>query len=174
MTSSIRIQTLKWPDREHWSFEVRRLGEDEFGTWVHAPSSTEVRRGSEEPFALGAGFVGLIPMDEWWIVEFYPDHPEITVYVNIGTPPEWDGSRLTQVDLDLDVVRRLDGTVEIIDEDEFEEHRITLGYPDELIVRAREAADKVERLMKDGVEPFGRAAEEWLSRVDPASMRRQV
>lgn len=79
-----------------------------------------VRR-QEESFTAKAGFVGLVPEDEWWVAEFSPNHPTLTVYVNIGTPPEWTGSRVTQIDLDLDVIRRRNGTVMVLDEDEFEE-----------------------------------------------------
>lgn len=35
------------------------------------------------------------------------------------------------VDLDLDVVRRFDGSAEILDEDEFAEHQVRYGYPPE-------------------------------------------
>jgi hypothetical protein len=131
-----------------------------------------MRRGSGEWVALQSGFVGVVPTDEWWIVEFYPDHPEITVYVNIGTRPEWDGSRLTQVDLDLDVVNRLDGSVEIIDEDEFEKHRVALDYPCELVVGAMDASQRAVDLMRNSVEPFDTASKEWIAKVDPESLRR--
>lgn len=61
--------------------------------------------------------------------QFYPTHPEVSVYIDIATPPEWDGSRLTFIDLDLDVIRRLNGSVEIIDQDDFEENRTAYDYP---------------------------------------------
>lgn len=172
MTDLVHIDQRKWPDRRHYQYEVRMLGRDRYGTWVHAPAGTVVRRGDDASFRWEAGGIGLIPEDEWWIAEFFTDHPVITLYVNIGTPPEWEGSRLTQIDLDLDVVRRLDGSVEIIDEDEFEDHRVRLGYPAELIRGARDAADRAARLVRAEVEPFFVASDKWLSQVNAESLRR--
>ena len=37
------------------------------------------------------------------------------------------------VDLDLDVVLTRDGDLLLDDEDEFDQHRVTLGYPDDLV-----------------------------------------
>jgi hypothetical protein len=165
MAELIHVETTKFPDRPHWRFDVLALGQDEFGTWVQAPTGTHIQRGSEQPFALTSGFVGLIPGDDWWMVEFYPDHPTITMYVNIGTPPKWNDTTVTQIDLDLDVVRRLDDRVEIIDQDEFEENRATHGYPDELVEGAIEAANRAVALAQAGVAPFDEVAARWIERA---------
>lgn len=163
MSKSLRFETTKWPDSPHWQLEVRWLGEDQFGTWVHAPLGTIIQRGSEPPFSLEHEFIGLIPDDEWWVVEFYPGHPSLSVYVNIGTPPVVGEGRISQVDLDLDVIRLVDGSVKIIDEDEFEDHRMRLDYPPDLVDGARSAAERAAQLMREGSEPFGTASEGWLA-----------
>ena len=49
------------------------------------------------------------------------------------TPAEWDGHMLRAVDLDLDVVRGFNGTVIVDDEDEFAEHQVAYGYPEDVI-----------------------------------------
>ncbi|HZD22773.1 MAG TPA: DUF402 domain-containing protein [Acidimicrobiia bacterium] len=162
MADRIHVEMTKWPDSPHWTFDANRLGEDQYGTWLHVPADTKVRRGPDGPFHFSSGFVGLVPATDWWVVEYYPDHPTLAIYVNVGTPPELDDGRLTQVDLDLDVIRRLDGTVEIIDVDEFDKHRVALGYPDELVDAARDAAERAKRMLQEGIEPFGDAPESWL------------
>lgn len=168
----IHIDMRKWPDREHSQIEASRLGGDEYGTWIYAKPGTLLTRG-QESLNLEFGFVGLAPDDEWWVVEFWLGHPEVDLYVNIGTPPVWNGSRLTQIDLDLDVIRRLDGRVEVIDIDEFEEHQVEYGYPEELVVGAREAADRAVEMIQDSAEPFASVFERWVAKVDPANMRRR-
>ena len=161
----------KWPDLLHWQFDARLLGEDEHGVWVHAPSDTIVKRGDEPSRPLGVGFVGLVPRDEWWVVEFYTDHPWHTVYVNIGTPPVWDGDQLSQIDLDLDVVRTLDDTVVVLDEDEFAEHQLRYSYPPHIIASARAATDAAVDRVQRREEPFGSAVRSWIAGVDPATLR---
>ncbi|MCP3995241.1 MAG: DUF402 domain-containing protein [bacterium] len=140
-----------------------RLGEDEHGVWLYAPADTIAQRGHEPPRQIEAGFVLLVPEDEWWIAEFYWDHPWHSVYINIGTPPVCDGDRVSQVDLDLDVARLLDGSVKVLDEDEFLEHQVRYEYPVELIATTREVTERAVRLVAERVEPFGNASVRWMN-----------
>ncbi len=151
----------KWRNRPHWQFAMRRLGADEHGTWLAVPTGTPARRGRRAQ-AVEHGFVMLVPIGAWWTVEFYRTHPSWELYVNIGTPCEWRFGSVRQVDLDLDVVRGLDGSVEVLDEDEFADHQVRFGYPIELIAAARSATDVVVRLVSQRREPFGAAARRWL------------
>jgi protein associated with RNAse G/E len=155
----------KWPDRRHWQFEMRRLGEDAHGAWFFVPVGATVRRGDEPSRALRHGIAMLVPRDTWWTVEFYWDHPEWSLYVNIGTPCESYDDRVRQVDLDLDVVRTRDGRVQTLDEDEFELHQGLYAYPPDLIRSARKAADEVAILVNGAIEPFGHAADPWIEQV---------
>lgn len=138
------------------------LGEDEYGTWFAVPSGTRVRRGQEVAFDLPDGFVMLAPPDTWWSAEFYVSHPELEVYVNIGTPAEVAHDSVRQVDLDLDVVRTLGGEVKTLDEDEFTEHQVELAYPEELIDGARRAESDVVGMLRRRTEPFDSASRPWL------------
>lgn len=65
---------------------------------------------------------------------------------------------MTQVDPDLDVVRWRDRRVEIIDVEEFDEHRGRFGYPEELITEAMDAAERAVHMVRKRVEPFGETA----------------
>jgi uncharacterized protein len=162
MRDVVHVDERKWPDTLHWQFDARRLGEDEHGAWLHVPPSTVARRGAEPARRLEHGFVMCVPPEAWWVIEFYWDHPIHEVYVNIGTPPRRTGGRVRQVDLDLDVVRHLDGSVELLDEDEFLAHRAQLGYPADLVAGARAAADHAVDLLRRGAEPFGGVACDWI------------
>lgn len=144
---------------------MRRIGDDEHGRWLSVPAGTRIQRGDEPERRLANGFVMLVPLTASWEAEFYWDHPDHSIYVNIGTQCEWSAGAVRQVDLDLDVVRRVDGRVETLDEDEFELHQVLYGYPDELIAAARRTADQVALMLERRAEPFGYAAERWISQV---------
>jgi protein associated with RNAse G/E len=61
------------------------------------------------------------------------------------------------VDLDLDVIRvRATGSVEVVDEDEFAEHQVRYGYPEDVVRRAREVADRLAATLNH-TEPFAGA-----------------
>jgi hypothetical protein len=164
-TVSVHWDGRKWPDRLHWQFEMLRLGEDAHGSWLYVPAGSAVKRGDEPERRLANGFVSLVPPDSWWEAEFYWDHPVQLVYVNIGTPCELSAGGIRQVDLDLDVIRTIDGRVETLDEDEFAHHQVLYQYPTDLIAAARRSADEVARMLAEHAEPFGHAAERWINQA---------
>ncbi|MEX0785637.1 MAG: DUF402 domain-containing protein [Dehalococcoidia bacterium] len=75
-------------------------------------------------------------------------------YCNVTTPAEFDGENLHYVDLDLDVRVFPDGDPELLDEDEFLENSARMGYPPEVVDRARRAVDEILELVHIGGEPF--------------------
>jgi hypothetical protein len=151
---------------------VAWLGEDEHGIWVGAGPGLTLRRPAVE-VTLGYPSVQLFPPGQPWVAAFNggppPDPlawPE--VYIDMTTPAQWsaDGGAVTMVDLDLDVVRRWDGSVEVLDEDEFAAHQLALAYPPELVRLAeRSCADRVAAL-RAGIEPFASVYLGWLARVE--------
>jgi uncharacterized protein len=86
--------------------------------------------------------------------------------VDMTTPPVWEGSTLTAVDLDLDVVRGNSGRVWVDDEDEFADHRVRFGYPDEVARLAMDSCDRVRAAMLAGAAPYDGATHlPWLERL---------
>jgi uncharacterized protein len=84
----------------------------------------------------------------------------------------WEGTVLRAIDLDLDVVRGLDGRVWVDDEDEFAEHRDELGYPDDIVARAEASAERVTTAVASRRAPFdGTTHHAWLDRFAAAAGR---
>ncbi len=158
----------KWGDRPHWAFDARWLGSDEHGDWVGLPTGTEFDRPGAH-FVSRSDQVGLTaPPDaaedeRWWAATFHAPGGSVRTYVDMVTPPVWDGRTLRMVDLDLDVVLGLDGRVWVDDEDEFARHRIELGYPSEVVQAARRSCDRVEAAMTAGHPPYDGSHERWLA-----------
>src|SRR5262249_47002626 len=76
------------------------------------------------------------------------------LYCNVAMPLVISSNTLQYVDLDLDVRFYPDGTHEILDEDEFEQHTAKFGYPDEVRDQALRAVDDILALAKLHDEPF--------------------
>ena len=91
--------------------------------------------------------------------------PTTSVYVDVTTQAVWDGPLVTMVDLDLDVIRSRDGDLLLDDEDEFDEHRVTLGYPADVVALARRTAEELMTAAAAGHEPFGPTGSRWLARL---------
>ncbi len=105
--------------------------------------------------------------DRWYNVEHNhqvlvrPDgRLSTSSYANVSTPAIFDGDTVRWVDLDLDVTVR-GGLVELVDEDEFDEHRARMAYPKAVVTRAREAASELLRLATLATPPFDRESHIW-------------
>jgi hypothetical protein len=157
---TVQVRYTKHDRRLHWHFDAERLGADTYGTWLLVPPGSTYRRGTDEPRVEEHGFVLLIPDGGWWSAYFnaVPRGTSATsVYVDINSPAEWDGDVVTMIDLDLDVVRRADGAVALLDEDELADHRVEFAYPDRLVDTIRATAASVFGAIERGDEPFGSA-----------------
>ena len=75
-------------------------------------------------------------------------------YANVAMPARFDGATIRWVDLDIDIRCHLDGSLEVLDEDEFAQHRVELGYSDEVVERALAARDEMLQLARAGAFPF--------------------
>ncbi|MFI5493233.1 DUF402 domain-containing protein [Actinoplanes sp. NPDC051859] len=161
----VRVVYTKFDGSAHRDYPARRLTEDDLGIWVGVTRGTaSVYHG--QPSVEQIPFVLLIPHRAWWTGMFNPPPRTSEVYCDIATPARWEGDTVHIVDLDLDVSRRRDsGLIELRDEDEFEEHRVQFGYPDEVVTEARAAARRLVVALGDGTEPFASAYRKWLSTV---------
>lgn len=143
------------------------LGTDDHGTWLGGPAGTTIQRGREPAKQWPSPFVQLVAAGRWWTMFFNGDYSDdYRIYVDVITPAVWKhASRVEMVDLDLDVVLHHDGTVELLDEDEFLAHADLFSYPDALIDRARVTAAELMIEVTARSEPFGATGERWLALV---------
>jgi uncharacterized protein len=160
----------KWPDRPHWRFPAHILDRDEHGTWLVTEPPTPFT--GPKTGVWTHRFVTLVPEDEWWLASFYDTLTDselaFEIYVDISTPARWlTPQHVQSVDLDLDVIHFPDGRTLIDDEDEFIEHQKLYGYPDDIITRARDTADRMLELVASRAEPFGRAGLDRARYVRP-------
>ncbi len=80
------------------------------------------------------------------------------IYANIALPARWvNGNTLEWVDLDLDIRVHLDGSIVLLDEDEFLENQLRMGYPPDVVTQAQVAAQEALHLCQQGSYPFDHA-----------------
>lgn len=162
----VRVQYYKYPRTLHWRHDLIRLGEDGHGVWLGGPVGTTLQRGDEPTQTMDHAFVQLITPDHWWTALFNVDR-RVHTYVDVITVATWpDHDRVEMIDLDLDVVQLSDGTIYVDDEDEFENHRVSLRYPLRLVDSARAAAARVSIDLENRTPPFDGSAERWLRMID--------
>ena len=166
--AAVRIAMTKWGGTPHWELDAVYLGSDAHGDWVGAPAGTlNARPGAR--FVSEVDSVSLVPPSDGrlatHIATFHQPGIWCDVYVDITTPAVWADHALRAVDLDLDVIRGNTGRVWVDDEDEFAEHRVSLGYPDELARAAMASCDRVHADVAAGRAPYDGSAEAWITRA---------
>lgn len=179
--SGIDVAMTKWGDRPHWRFTGTWLGSDQHGEWLGFPQGTlNARPGFE--FRSEVDSVTLVPRASWHLATFHAPGIWCDLYVDITTPATWQAQALAAVDLDLDVIRMAPtpparsalaptnlssgpGEVYVDDEDEFDEHRITLGYPDDVVTAARASCADVLSAVQGARAPYDGSHLPWLERL---------
>jgi hypothetical protein len=159
---AIEIRGFKWPRRPMAVAVADLLGEDEFGRWLG------VAQGSPWWEADGSGsgvfersFVKVVPYGTYWTACFNVLDPKVDV--DIVLPVEWMGDALEEVDLELDILRFVDGSVRVRDQEEFNRVMEQWAMPDDVASRAKETCERVRELIELGTEPFGNVGRGWLS-----------
>ena len=159
----------KWVDRPHWEFEGLFLGSDEHGDWIGIRGGTPFSRPGAD-YVAPVDQVGLVPApgpeeERGWLATFHATGGPVRVYVDMTTPPAWHGKELRAVDLDLDVVQGPTGRVWVDDEDEFAEHRVRYGYPEEVARLAMSSCDRVQAAVTAGLAPYDGTSARWFERL---------
>lgn len=165
MGREVQVRYRKFDGSLHWHFVMRELGRDEHGWWLGGEAGTVLQRGSEPPGTAPTDFVLLAPPGRWWTACFNAAPHKVDVYVDLTSVPETTDDSLTMIDLDLDVVRRRDGSVYLDDEDEFIEHQAKYGYPLDIIESVTHASVELMAAVTARTEPFGDVGAQWLDRL---------
>jgi protein associated with RNAse G/E len=152
----VTVSALKFDGRVHrsWPARVRRRA----GALVvlEGVFDEEVRH----PL-LGHIVPGTLSTEYYWTDRWYsvfrfrePDGRLRNYYCNINQPARFDGSNLTFVDLDIDVLVAPDFTYTVLDEDEFERHAAEFNYPPALHTQVHDALAELLSLIERREFPF--------------------
>ena len=156
----------KYPDAPHYEMSGVLLGTDTCGTWIGCRRGDPVRLPTGEERPMEYSGVVCIPASDWFAMHYWHEHPEVDLYVDIATPAVITANAATVIDLDFDVIRwnaATGGHVELVDEDEFEQHRVELEYPQEIEAAERKAATDVLARCEAEEPPFSvKHARRWL------------
>jgi protein associated with RNAse G/E len=106
----------------------------------------------------------LFPRDQWFTAIFNDEPRSTEIYCDITTPVEFSEDVVTMIDLDLDVIKKRDGTVLVDDEDEFAEHQVKYGYPADVIATAQETCDRLVGAVATE-EPFLSVYKTYLDKI---------
>ncbi|MFF0268576.1 DUF402 domain-containing protein [Kribbella sp. NPDC004536] len=160
----VRTLFRKYDGQPHRLVEAIRLGEDEHGLWVGSLPGSQGQRADGTWKSIDHHRVRLFPRGQWWSALFNDTPHQTAIYCDITMPPEFGVDSVTAVDLDLDIRLLRDGTVHVMDEDEFHEHRIRYNYPPQIVATAQAVCDHLAATISTA-EPFVTAYKPYLEQI---------
>lgn len=163
----VQFRWRKWDGSPHWVNDCVYLGSDRWGDWLGQPAGwANVRPGLS--FPADVANVTLLPPSGDHAVTVHALPHRVRVYIDIAWDIRWEAGAPTGIDMDLDVVKALDGRgLYIDDRDEWDEHRVRYGYPLDIVDKLEALAVDLERRVGAGDPPYDDAtADKWLARLE--------
>ncbi|BDV31650.1 DUF402 domain-containing protein [Microbacterium terricola] len=156
----------KWDGSVHWVHDCVYLGSDRWGDWVGQVAGARSHRPGREVIAAQANVSLVPPAGEWVLTMNAPGHLT-RVYIDLAWDAGWtETGEPVGIDMDLDVIDREGQGIWIDDRDEWDEHRVALGYPPDVVARLEQVALDLERQVTAHEPPFDEAtAAHWLQRL---------
>jgi protein associated with RNAse G/E len=161
---NVRVVYRKYDESLHWHQWTKYVGEDQYGWWLGAPAGSASQRGDEPEVVQDWAHVQLFPRDRWFTAIFNDEPRSTAIYCDITTPVEFADDVVTMIDLDLDVIRKCDGTIIIDDEDEFADHQVKYNYPADVIAQAQASCDWLATAVTTE-EPFLTVYKKYLDQI---------
>lgn len=157
MIRKIKVISRKYNGALRDEYEAYLVAEDEEVITLLTPPGTPCFSPKKGAWLPGPdGLLELYFKQQWYNVWHICEQKSgwNQIYANIAMPPILQADVLTWIDLDLDLRVHLDGSLEVLDEDEFVTHSDLFAYPPLVVEQARAAVDELVRLYQQGAYPF--------------------
>jgi len=137
-----------------FSYDVRLLVEDEFGTWLHAPLGSPWKAPADQG-TLPFDVLLLLSPERCWVAWWVDDPADRRLEIDVCLAPNREGDVWSFVDLELDPIRHQDGAVEIEDGDEFVMACDNGWISEQESITAETTAEALAMRLRQRDEPFG-------------------
>jgi protein associated with RNAse G/E len=156
----IKITSKKYDGSLRDEYEAFVYAEDDERLIVYAPPGTVDYDHRKQRWGTSPdGSIELYYKTRWYIVWHCCEQNSgrNLIYTHLAMPPIITDTSMQWTDLDLDYRVHLDGRIELLDEDEYYEHIVTMGIPEDVQARVRAACTEIERLYHERADPFNHA-----------------
>lgn len=156
MAHDVSVRACKYDGSEHRRWNANLTDVQGSMIVLTGAFEKEVRHPLLGTIVRGTESVEYYWTDRWYSVfRFTEPSGELrNYYCNVNKPTTFDGSVLTFVDLDIDILVTPEFAYTVLDEDEFAENANRYGYPDEVRQRVQVAVSELIGLLEAKQFPF--------------------
>ncbi|WP_281890200.1 DUF402 domain-containing protein [Paenibacillus sp. YYML68] len=91
---------------------------------------------------------------EWFNIVALMEEQGVRYYCNIASPPYVNGRVITYIDYDLDVIRMPAGDIHVVDQEEYERHKLLYHYSEVVHVKVKQGLSKLLQRVREGKPPL--------------------
>src|SRR5690554_5818966 len=151
---SIEIQSYKHDGSLHRVWEETLMLKSHPHLLIGANDHCLVKEGDGRHWVTHEPAITYFTADHWFNIISMVRHDGIYYYCNISSPYVVDDEALKYIDYDLDIKVFPDMTYTILDEDEFDEHKEQMNYPEVLQKILYRNLYQLERWIQQRRGPF--------------------
>lgn len=141
---------------ENWRVPEERLQEEhrQDGMLVFINCHTKIVEADGKEWISRIPGVSFFIPKRWFNVVALMEEAGIRYYCNVASPPYVSGRVLTYIDYDLDVIRMPGGEVQVVDQEEYERHKMLYHYSPVVDSKVRLGLKDVLARIGSGKAPF--------------------
>ena len=150
-----KVQAYKHDGALHRQWSPAFLVEETDECWVLASKASMVTEADGRKWMTKERAIFILFKKRWMnVIAMFKEDRGICYYVNIASPTINDQGYLRYIDYDLDVKLTSDKQVRVLDEKEYEHHRLEYGYSDDLDFILKYQVKEISQKMRNGEYPF--------------------
>jgi len=151
----VKVQAFKHDGFLHRQWSPAYLAEETEDYWALVSKASLVTESDGRKWMTKERAVFLLFKKRWMnVIAMFKENRGICYYVNIASPTLLDGGMLKYIDYDIDVKLYPDGVERTLDENEYERHVQTYGYPADLSQAIERSTQEVKDMIAHGEFPF--------------------
>lgn len=140
---------------ENWLVPNKIIAAEQTGeAWVLVNNHTRVKEKNGNIWRSHAPAVVFLIAGKWYNIVGFPSDGGVRYYCNMASPPYQYGNIITYIDYDLDVLLSVNGRLQVVDRDEFEQHTLKYKYPAEVIEYVEQARAEILEMAAQRQWPF--------------------
>jgi protein associated with RNAse G/E len=117
-------------------------------------SQTRIREADGKEWTSRIPGVSFFIPGMWFNIVALLEETGIRYYCNIASPPYVSKDVITYIDYDLDVIRFPDGTVHVVDQEEYERHKVDYHYSAIVENKVKLGLNQLLERVNEGLPPF--------------------
>lgn len=152
----VYIQSFKHDGSLHRTWDKINILKEDNKMFVGINRATQITESNNKTWIAREPAIYFLYKNHWFNIIAMSREKGIYYYCNLASPSIYDGEAIKNVDYDLDVKFYPEGKYEILDEDEFEKHKMLMNYPWQIESKLRDEIKLLVELHENNMRPFNK------------------